>query len=375
MTQSIYCAMAHGGLNIDLKTNDQQVYFNQCCGKLGVDLLEDGENIWNNKKLIPLRELNDNNIWHQGCWYCQSTERSGLTSFRTSMVEKFGIKRDLVGPGRIDLLFDTGCNLACRICGPHSSTYWQKHLRDNNIQFESHLSDKSRVNEAIDLLKSIDLSNLEILQFCGGETLMGNNYWRVVEYLATAIPHAKDKLLIGFQTNGTQTIDPRYYELIEKFHLVKIVVSLDGIGDRFNYLRWPGNWNQVTDNLLQLKENLPNNVMFLVEETYCLLNLFYYRELAEWVNANFNSNRLGDPIDHNKHVVAHQHLDLSNITHEYYESIKSQHIVNLLPTNWEESPEKIKAMIDYVEKFDRIRDQDWRKTFPEVSEFYSRYFR
>jgi hypothetical protein len=30
-------------------------------------------------------------------------------------------------------------------------------------------------------------------------------------------------------------------------------------------------------------------------------------------------------------------------------------------------------MIEEVERFDKIRDQNWRKTFPEVAEFYSRY--
>jgi hypothetical protein len=69
----------------------------------------------------------------------------------------------------------------------------------------------------------------------------------------------------------------------------------------------------------------------------------------------------------------HPELSLSNVTREYRDAIESYDIKNLIPPNWKENPQKIKEMITEVEKFDKIRNQDWRKTFPEVAEFYSRY--
>jgi pyruvate-formate lyase-activating enzyme len=373
MTKNIHCPMIHNGLNIDLKRDTEAVYFNQCCQDLTSFKLEPTETLWNNKKLISIKELNNQNKWSPTCRWCEVNELSNLNSFRKSMLDKFGERRDLLGPLRIDLLFDTGCNLACRICGPESSTYWQKHLKENNISFPLRYNTKSRVNEAIELLKTLDLSNLEMLQYCGGETLMGNSYWRVSQELVNLVPHAKEKLTLGFQTNGTQPIDPRYYELIDKFHLVKILISIDGTNDRFNYLRWPADWNQVTDNILQLKEKLPTNVMFHFEETFCALNLFYHDEVGNWIKQNFPTNKVTDATTHTKHIVAHPELSLSNVTQEYRDAIEPYDIKNLIPPNWEENPQKIKEMITEVEKFDKIRNQDWRKTFPEVAEFYSRY--
>jgi hypothetical protein len=367
--------MIHGGLNLNLRESEGSITFNQCClSTTNLEVDNTLENIWNNQKLVSLRELNNTNVWDQGCWECQRLESAGQSSFRLGMLDKFGIKQNLSGPQRIDLLFDLSCNLACRICGPHSSTFWQKHLKENSISFPDYQT-KSRMDDIIKILRSLDLSNLEMVQYCGGETLMGNTYWETSEILADLVPNAKDKITLGFQTNGTQPINEKYYEIIEKFRLVKFLISLDGVGDRFNYMRWPANWNQVTDNILAMREKLPVNVMFVVQETACNLNLFYHDEVSSWVNDNFNTNRLGDITNYSKQLVIHNVLDVNNITQKYYDAIKSKGLVNLLSPTWQEDPQKIKDMLREVERFDKIRNQDWRKTFPEVADFYSEYLR
>jgi sulfatase maturation enzyme AslB (radical SAM superfamily) len=375
MTQNTYCPMIHGGLNLNLKNSAGQIGFNQCClSTKNLEIDNTLKNIWNNQKLISLRNLNETNIWDKDCWECQRLESAGQPSFRLGMIDKFGIRKNLTGPQRIDLLFDLSCNLACRICGPHSSTLWQKQLKENNISF-GNFPTKSRMEDILPVLKSLDLSNLEMVQYCGGETLMGSTYWETTKILADLIPNAKEKITLGFQTNGTQPVDEKYYDLIERFHLVKFLISLDGVDERFNYLRWPANWNQVTDNILQMREKLPVNVMFVIQETACNLNLFYHNDVLDWVNTNFNSNRLGDVTNYSKQLVIHDKLDINNITQEYRDAIALKGLENLLLPNWQEDPHKIKKMIQEVEQFDKIRNQDWRKIFPEVAEFYSRYLR
>jgi len=371
--KNVHCPMIHGGLNINLKDSNGQIGFNQCClSTVKLEIDNSLENIWNNQKLISLREQNKNNVWDKDCWECKQLESAQHTSFRMGMLDKFGIKENLSGPQRIDLLFDLSCNLACRICGPNASTFWQKHLKENNMSI-GNFPTKSKMEDIIKVLKSLDLSNLEMIQYCGGETLMGNTYWETSKILADLIPNANEKLTLAFQTNGTQQIDKKYYELIEKFHLVKFVISLDGVGDRFDYLRWPADWNQVTDNILEMRENLPVNVMFIIQETACNLNLFYHDEVSSWVDNNFSTNRLGDITNYSKQLVIHNNLNVNNITQKYYDSLKSKGLVNLLSPNWQEDPQAIKLMIQEVEMFDKFRNQNWKKTFPEVAEFYSRY--
>jgi MoaA/NifB/PqqE/SkfB family radical SAM enzyme len=373
MTQNIYCPMIHGGLNLNIKDSSNQLGFNQCCLSTGpLKYVNDLNKIWSNNSLAEIRQLNDQNIWNKNCWECERTEASGSSSFRLDMIKKFGIKKNLSGPQRIDLLFDRSCNLACRTCSPDSSTLWQQHLKQNNIPIKQY-TNTTKFEEILTALRSLDLSNLEMVQFCGGETLMGNTYWDTANAIADLVPDAKNKITLGFQTNGTQRIDERNFEILEKFHLVKLLISLDGIEDRFNYMRWPADWNQVVANIMSMREQLPVNVMFIIQETASNLNLFYHNEVTDWVDQNFSTNRLGDVTDYAKQLAIHQHLDINNITQEYYDAISSSNIVNLLSQNWCEDPQAIKLMIQEVELFDKFRNQDWKKTFPEVAEFYSRY--
>ena len=319
---------------------------------------------------IRLRNLNNNNLWDSGCWTCQGNELSGLSSFRTGMLDKFGYRKNLKGPQRLDLMFDIGCNLACRTCGPELSTYWQQHLTKHHIKFTASTS-RSRVNDMISILKTLDLSDLEMVVFCGGETLLGQGYWQIAEAIADQAPHSQEKIILCFQTNGTQSINEKNYKTIEKFRLMKLNISLDGVGDRFDYLRWPARWDQVVNNIQNLKQTVPVNVMFLIEETMSIFNLYYQHELDTWVKENYSTNRLGDIVNHTRHR-ANGPFGLENLSQEYVDAL-SGNLQNLVNSSWKENPQKIQDMITKIKKFDQIRNQDWRKTFPEVAEFYKRF--
>ena len=374
MADDIFCPMIHGGLNINLKSNNNTLTYNQCCLSTNqLNMPNDSLVHWNDKNLQSIREQNNNNVWHTGCWECEKLEKSGVKSFRHAMINKFGIEKNLSGPQRIDLLFDRSCNLACRTCGPHSSTLWQQHLKDNNLMSIEHMDDSNNFKKIHQALKSLDLSNLGMLQFCGGETLLGNTYWRAAEFIAELVPDAKNKIELGFQTNGTQYIDEKHYKTIEKFKLVKLMISIDGTNDRFEYLRWPASWNQVVDNMSSLREKLPSNVMFFIQETTSCLNLFYFNEVSDWVKQNFNANREGDRVDHSTQLAMHKYLDVDNITQEYVDALRDHDMIHAISKNWQENPDRIKLFIKETEKFDQLRSQDWKKTFPEVANFYARY--
>jgi len=365
---SVYCPMIHGGLNIDLKYGTG-VNIKHCCLNTGPFI--NPEYAWDSENFKEIRQQNDNGKWLDSCWTCQANERAGLASLRQGMSEQFGIQRNLSGPLRLDLMFNTSCNLACRSCGPRNSTFWQKHLKDNNAISEIDLK-PDRVEEMIAILETLDLSNLKSVVFCGGETLLGESYWRVADYLVNNVPNADSQLILSFQTNGTQPIREQHYSIIERAQLVKLHISLDGVGERFEYLRWPAKWNQVTENLTNIVETAPVNMMFLVEETLSIFNLYYHNELVDWARNNFSTNRLGDITNHTTHN-AYGIFSLESMTNEYVEAVSGTGVDGLVPTNFVEKPDLIKQMIQEIKTEDLRRNQDWTKTFPEVAEFYSRY--
>jgi hypothetical protein len=374
--KNIFCPMIHGGLNIYLKSQNNALMVNQCC--LSTSTLEiphDMDQLWNNKKLQEMRKTNLKNIWLKECWECERVENAGIKSFRQSMIEGLGIGENLSGPQRIDLLFDRSCNLACRTCGPSSSTFWIKHLKENGLPVNIESESNTNLETIRQVLTTLDLSNLKQIQFCGGETLIGNTYWKTAELIAELVPDAHERVTLGFQTNGTQPIEEKYYRIIEKFKLVKFMISIDGTSNRFEYLRWPASWNQTVDNIFTIREKVPSNVMFFIQECTSNLNLYYFNEVGNWVKNNFANNRFGDKNDHGTQLAIHPYLDVNTITQEYFDRVQGTEMSDFLTENWQESPDKIRRFITETEKFDRLRGQNWTKTFPEVADFYSRYFR
>lgn len=367
--------MIHSGLNLDFKASesDNLASIQHCCLRKDLFPIELTHNFWKNSNLEKLREINKQNVWAPGCDNCQRLESSNNTSFRTGMndgLEIFG-QTDLSGPARIDLMFDVSCNLACRSCGPESSTYWQRHLKEHKLWNQPISAPRKKI-KVINALSKLDLSNLRQLVFCGGETLLGQEYWDVANWLGDNVPGSKEQLTLCFQTNGTQSIHPRNFNIIEKFHLVKLHISLDGVDRRFEYLRWPANWNQVTNNIFDLRETLPGNTMFVIEETISIFNLLYLQELERWGNANFTTNRQGDIVNHTRHLAIGA-FNLQNMTQEYVDVIKQSPHKNLIQTNWAENPVSIQNMLAEIRKFDDFRNESFGKVFPELSKLYSRF--
>jgi hypothetical protein len=372
MNNNLYCSMIHSGIEIIL--NDKVAVAQHCCLRNNQFQfpIDTTQNYWNDSRFQSLRDLNKQNKWSSGCNNCKSLEAVGVESFRTGMNTKFGIgEYNSVGPKRIDLRFDISCNLACRTCGPHSSTMWQKHLKIHNLYDDKIFSPQS-YTDAILALQQLDLSNLQMVVFCGGETLLGQSYWEVTDWLANNVPNAKQQLTICFQTNGTQPILEKNYELIQQLHLVKLHVSLDGIRDRFNYLRWPANWNQVIHNIMHTRETAPGNVMFLIEETISIFNLYYQTELESWIKDNFMTNREGDAVNHTRHL-AKGIFGLKNCSQRYVDHVRTTSNSSLISSNWKEDLLGVQEMLIEIQKFDQLRGESFAKTFPEVAEFYSNY--
>jgi sulfatase maturation enzyme AslB (radical SAM superfamily) len=372
----LYCSMIHGGLYMELTTviEPNKLSVGHCCLRTELFPVNANQNFWNDPKFTKLRNTNNQNIWDEGCSNCKRLEASNNESFRTGMnqgLQMFG-QKNTSGPARIDLKFDVSCNLACRICSPRFSTYWQRHLKEHGLWNLPVLAPNQK-NEAIEYLSQLDLSNLRQLVFCGGETLMGKQYWDVAEWLAENVPNAKQQLTLCFQTNGTQPIHEKNHKIIEKFHLVKLHVSLDGVGKKFEYMRWPAKWDQVTDNILTLRQTLPSNVMFVVEETISIFNLYYLDELNRWVKNNFTQNKEGDIINHTRHMV-NGYFTLDALTQEYVDAVQPLWQKNLVPAGWKEDPEKIKKNIEQIRMFDEFRNESFEQTFPEIKEFYARFW-
>ena len=149
-----------------------------------------------------------------------------------------------------------------------------------------------------------------------------------------------------YNTNGTVRPTKNLIDLWSTFKLVQLDFSIDDIGERFEYQRYPAKWEEVKENLQWFIDVMPVNCMFGVNTAVGLLNQDTITELKYWLTENFKTNRVTDPIEH-----------------------KQQPVTGLLSSNntdW-------KDIVEYLDKLDQRRGTSWRRTFPELTQKIQAY--
>ena len=368
----VYCSMLHGGLYLNIE--HAQPWIEACCLRPDDYAIEIGRPFWPIQQMSDLRAKNLSGQWDPGCNACKNLEDAGMISMRQGMNRGLGIfgRTEVSGPARIDIMFDISCNLACRTCGAHASTFWQHHLRSVGEWHEPIRVNRSK-NQVLQTLATLDLSNLRQVVFCGGETLLGQEYWDVARWIVQNTPNAQRDLTMCFQTNGTQTIASKNFDVIQGCRLVKLQVSIDGTADQFEYLRWPAHWCEVSDNLQDLRTRLPGNVMFLVEQTISIFNVLHLDDVDQWVEKTFNLDNTRDRVDCTRHL-AWGIFNLKNSSTELMQKLHEKSRNDLVDSDWTEDPTAIHAMLTEIKKFDQHRGQSFAQTFPEVFDCFRRFW-
>ena len=202
---------------------------------------------------------------------------------------------------RIELSIDNVCNLACVTCHPGSSSRW---IAENKRMYNTS-SSISKISD--DLLYSLDWANIRYCVIYGGEPLYSKNTLKLLSWLIES--GFSNDINLNFYTNGTIS-DPRVLSLFKNFKSVNIGVSIDGVGKRFEFIRWPAVWEDVRANFEKLTEILdrPPHIIY----TFSILNAMHtledFRELRQLTNeihpnlvsepAHFAARHLPDSIKH-----------------------------------------------------------------------------
>lgn len=360
---NFYCPALKNGLVLRFR-DDQTVVAQHCCLQSEYQEFTGLHDVWHDPKF---QQSQQQKFWPKSCANCRSLEESGLTSQRTSLIKKYG-RRDLGRlPIKLDLSYDNNCNLACRTCSPELSSLWvvqtntvipiQKNKIDYGLWVKSYLD-------------QLDLSRVQEITFSGGETLLGSSYYKLTEYISGRLD--PEYCMISFQTNGTQPWLERYLPALEKFKLIKLNISVDGILNRFEYLRWPARWDEWQSNVQNLINQAPHNVMFNFEETISIFNLYYLNESSEYFSKNFLTNRLGDPVNLNRHLAGGI-FSLSALSQSYVNALPVT-VRSLVARDFQPSPGRIRQAILEINKIDQIRQQSFKNVFPEIYDFYQQEF-
>jgi len=140
------------------------------------------------------------------------------------------------------------------MCSTHSS---YKRVADLDI-ISKYTQDgyETRLLRPTDLFASLNewpelWEHVHTLQFTGGEPIINKEHYTLLEGIPA---EHKKRIKLRYATNLSY-IKFKKYDLIKiwnEFKHVNIKVSMDGIGDVYNYIRQDGNWDTVYANMLAL---------------------------------------------------------------------------------------------------------------------------
>ena len=276
--------------------------------------------IWMSDHMKTLRKKFINGEKPDECKQCWDEEDTGIQSLRKGTTQTFfesnpDIDRDLLIKSQEDspvirelnLTLTNKCNLACRICGPYLSSLWQTQHEKLNIPllpadyFETVSLDKFDDNRRQALhTMSTHLRNVLIY---GGEPLINDE---VLDYLKFLVDSDLAKNIdLTMNTNGT-VYNEDLIKVFSNFHRVNLFLSIDDIGTRFEYQRWPAKWSKIEQNLIKYSSlSAPFHVG--IYPTTSLLNIVTLEETLDELN------KYGIPMMFNNLIHEPEILCLKNL--------------------------------------------------------------
>jgi MoaA/NifB/PqqE/SkfB family radical SAM enzyme len=148
--------------------------------------------------------------------------------------------------------------------------------------------------------------------------------------------------------------------MFEKFNDVNIAVSIDGVGNRFEYMRHPAKWDLIINNIKLMGNNLK-----AITCTVSAYNVWYIDEVADFAESlgvDFMAHILFDPSSLSVLSLPYAiRLDIANKL-SLHPSEQIQKIVEYLKTD---SPDDWNGFVQDVNRGDEYRNESFKDTFPE----------
>ena len=212
---------------------------------------------------------------NQKCTKCWSMEDKGLDSERLIQNRTIGRgietrlldqieKTELTNVKYFELALGNLCNLKCVMCSPKYSSQLLAEAELNTelksihgTHYKQQDFDWPKKNNFVDWCNK-HLPTAIHIKFAGGEPFI--NPW-----IQTVIDHIPDeqkkKCVLHFTTNLT-IVNVKLFENFRKFKEVWLSVSVEGIGETYDYVRYGHKWETLETNINLVREmNIPNLIL------------------------------------------------------------------------------------------------------------------
>ena len=264
---------------------------------------------------------------------------------------------------QIDLRWRNTCNFACVYCDSDLSSVWAK--------FEGQ-PDKM-TNKAMDetfQFVAKHIKNLKTIYMAGGEPFLIKENLKIIDLIKKENPD----LLLRINTN-LSLLTPKIYNQLKEMKNVHWILSAEATNERFNYIRWPGNYQTFKNNLEKIRM-LPHKITFnMTWNILCVESIFDF--IDDMLKNNFHPNSfvmnfVHEPIEYHPNNLSESHrqkvLDVleirkQNTDKKFYLWKVYNEMSNILkePLLYHQ-----KKLYNMLMRYDKQRNLESRNIFPEL---------
>jgi len=174
-------------------------------------------------------------------------------------------------PVLVDIRWNTTCNLSCNYCDEHSSSRWADLKK---IPFQS--GARPYYEQVCEYLEQHS-NSVKKVALIGGEPLLLKENERLLDVIpADCQVDLITNLSVDLSTN-------RVFAKLAKRQRVGWNVSFDNTGNRFEFVRYGGNWSQIERNI-KILQDCGHQVG--VHPLYTIYNATRLSELLDWTRSH-----------------------------------------------------------------------------------------
>jgi radical SAM protein with 4Fe4S-binding SPASM domain len=329
----------------------------------------------NSKFLIQLKQEFQHDIWPKGCERCQIEEENNIKSKRQLDYDRWQEHYQQYNIGNpkfitSSIAFGNTCNLTCITCNSESSSRWQKEYQHiTGIDIVPHHFYKE--NFVGDLVKQAP--NLIHIDIPGGEPFLSgvNEQKELLNYYIEN--NQAQNISLHYTTNAMIFPDQDWWYLWQHFKEVDIQLSIDGIGSRYEYIRYPGKWKELVNSVEQYiqYQTQKHNIRLSVSHTVSAYNIFYLDEFIDW---NYNIGlprpwlgRVHNPVHMRPSVwtTDAKKLIIEKLSNSKHTDVK---IWSELISNTDDS-NHYELFCQRLAEHDQYRGTNFKQVFPELANY------
>ena len=225
----------------------------------------------NSDWMANIRRTIDQGQWPMECFRCQRSEKTKGESIRTNSINRHKMLHPIMSDYLIvGGVLDNVCNSACQSCNAGLST------KIGSLESK----DYPRVDN-YNVFKKLPHERIIEFDVNGGEPTASKNYKKILKALPQNVK------IVRMNTNGSRMI-PELEEVLKRRIMVIVTLSLDGIGDVHDYVRWPIKWKNYEKTVSAYQE---------LQKKYKLLQLDFWTTVS-----CLNINILPDIINYARDI-------------------------------------------------------------------------